>query len=328
MAIYTADQAQTQPSVGSSSFSYDGKDWLNGTPWANLPQGPERNATAAAVQAYVQNFGRLPDQHELSYALPAFMGGDPHFTNVAQGNAFVAGLYQQNQNSPDQIYAKQQAQYKANAPQNYDQVNSIFKSLVDRGASQDELDHFGTLLASGQVDPYQIQQFLQATPEYQNAQDAKFRSGLNDELAGYDRQAFDREKEDVISRYAQMGRSTSPALDVALTDLQAQLNANRGQFLAQTGVSQYAGNKSAAISDYQKSLDDLRNRTNANATAKYNTAVGNNSRLNDITDYGTQEAAYMRALGQYGGGQKPGPLDYLNTGLNVANTASKIYAAA
>ena len=280
--------------------------------------GRGNDKDAVAIKAYYEQFGRPPTQQELSIARPYF--------DTPYGNAYVAQLRQQEENTPDKLYAKQQQQWQQGATQHHDTVKGIFSSMFGRNPSEEELNHYSTLLSSGQADPYELQQFLQTQPEYQNAQDTKFRSGLNTELQGYDQQAFSRGKEDIISRYAQMGRSTSPALDVALTDLQAKINENRGQYLAQLSASQYGGNKASAITGYQKTLDNVNSRVNTAANAPYQNYLMNTKRNNEIQDYGTQRADYMDALGKYGGGQGLGPLDYLNTALNGANTAVNAYA--
>lgn len=287
-----------------------------------------RDETIYARQDFEQIYGRQPTEAELAQIVPAYVGSDQHITNNAQGKSYIAQMYQAEQNSPAKLYEKQQAEWRKEAPNQYGSVGNTIKSLLGRDASQDELDHFGTMLASGQVDAYQLQDFLKAQPEYQGAQDKKFRGELSSELEGYDRSFFDTAKEDVISRYAQMGRSTSPALDVALTDLQGQINERRGQYLAQLGADQYRGNKDAAFGDYRTTQSDWLSRRNQDIDARYSGMDRMRSRADEISDYTRQNSDFDRYNSMYGGGKQPGSLDYLNTAFQGMNAYSNYKKAA
>lgn len=283
--------------------------------------------TAYATRDFQQLFGRAPTASELAQIVPAYVGSNQHVPNTAQGKAFVAQMYDAQENTPDKVYARNQAGYLAKAPEHYNDINQLIQSSFGRAATKQELDHFGAMLASGQVDPYQIQDFFKSQPEYQNAQDKTFREGLNSELENYDRSFFDKAKEDVISRYAQMGRSTSPALDVALTDLQGQIADKRGQYLANLSATQYGGNKDAAMSNYRTTSDDWLNRRNQNTQAQFQTADKLTQRQNELADYTRQSQDFDRNYSLYGGGQQPGPLQYLNTGIQGANAFANVYKA-
>ena len=117
-----------------------------------------------------------------------------------------------------------------------------------------------------------------------------------------------------------MGRATSPALDVALTQLASQINSNRQSYLAQLSASQYGSNKSAALNDYSKTQDQVQNQINQNTAGIYGNNQALNQRLNDITDYNTQANNYARTMNQQ---NKPGWMDYLNLALNGAKTAAQ-----
>lgn len=276
-----------------------------------------------AGKEFYQLFGRNPTPSELAQFSGAY-AGDTNKTNTAQGNQAVAQYFQGQSNTPANIYANQQKQWAAGANQHYDAVNQIVSSALGRKATQDELDHYGTLISSGQADPYQIQQFIQSTPEYQNTQDKNFRTGLDTDLQKSDQTFFNTQKGNIAQQYAQMGRATSPALDVALTQLASQLNSQRGQYLSQLSASQYGGNKAAALGDYQKTQQGVSDRVNQNTQGIYGNTQAMNSRLNNITDYNTQQNAYMDSLGRQ---NKPGWMDYLNTGANVINAGAKIATA-
>src|SRR5574340_323245 len=177
----TTSNPFTQPTTGES-------------PLSALPQyggagGSQEAADFYAARDFSSIFGRNPTASELAMLSGAYMSGDPNIANTAGGKAAVAQYFQALSQTPANLYARQQNQWGQAAPQHYDAVNQLFQSTLGRAPSQDELSHYGTLLASGQADPYQLSQFLQSLPEYQNAQDTKFRQGLDTELQQSD-QAF------------------------------------------------------------------------------------------------------------------------------------------
>jgi hypothetical protein len=288
-------------------------------------QGRDSDAKTAAYDGFYQSYGRAPTTDELNQILPSFLGSDAHVTDVAGGNAFVSQMHQASENTPAKIYERQQQQWKAGANKYYDQVAQTIQGLFGRAPTQDELDHYGTALASGQVDAYTIGEFLKSLPEYQDARDKEFRSGVDSQLQDSDQKFFGRAKEDVISRYAQMGRPTSPALDVALTEFASQLSERRGTYMAQLSANQYGGNKAAAQGQYESDRQDYMNRGNQNIGAQYDQYQDLLKRSRDISDYNRQSEDYSRNLDRYGPGRDAGPLDYLNTGLNTLNTGVNIY---
>ena len=171
-------------------------------------------------------------------------------------------------------------------------MNDIFTNLLKRGATKDEADYFGRMLASGEVTPYEINQFVQQLPEYRTNQDKEFRTGLQDELAGYDEKAFAKEKENILSRYTQAGLQNSSALDFAMTDALGKLADNRGSYLAQLSASQYGGNKDAARQDYQTSLSRLFGNQDYGRDRS-------NSQLDYLTQRADQGVDYQRQRDDY-----------------------------
>lgn len=297
------------------------------SPLASLPEyGGAGGSTQAqeyyAGQEFQKLFGRNPTQSELAQFAGAY-AGDPNIANTSQGNQAVAQYYNNQSNTPANIYAKQQKQWSQGASQHYDVVNQMTQSVYGRKATQDELDHYGTLIASGQADPYQIQDFLKSTPEYQNTQDTQFRQGVDTQLQKSDTDFFNTQKGNIAQQYAQMGRATSPALDVALTQLASQLNSQRGSYLAQLSASQYGGNKDNATADYNRTKSDVSGRINQNTQDIYGANNAMNSRLQNITDYNTQMNAWNAANKP----KSPGTLDYLNVAFKGANSAANAYSA-
>lgn len=328
MAIAT-DQGQS-PQTGylqshSSGPSYD--PTTGETPLSSLPEyGGKGGGTQAqeyyAGQEFQKLFGRNPTQSELAQFSGAY-AGDPNIANLAQGNQAIAQYFQTFSNSPANVYARQQQQWQKDAPSHYDSVGQIIQSSLGRQATQDELSHYGTLIASGQADPYQIQQFIQSTPEYQNAQDTQFRQGVDTQLQKSDTDFFNTQKGNIAQQYAQMGRATSPALDVALTQLASQLNSQRGAYMAQLSASQYGGNKQNAVAGYQNTQNDVANRINQNTQGIYGNNQAMSQRLQNITDYNTEANTFAR----FNQPQKPNWMDYLNAGVNAGKGIAQGSAA-
>jgi len=290
------------------------------------PGGGQKAAEMVAWTDFYKQFGRNPTQSELNMLSSAYLSGDPNLLNSGTGKSALTQYYMSLSNTPANYYKRQQATWAKEAPKQYDNVNSVFKSLYGRDATKDEMSHYSNLLASGQADTYQLSQFLQTLPEYTNKTDEDFRKSLSGELESSDQSFFNRAKEDVISRYARMGRTTSPALDVALTDLQAKLNENRGQFMAQLAASQYGKNKDVAINSFGKTQDDVMGRINQNADYQYKGYQDLLKRTQDIQDYDTQARNFSRNMDQYGP-QGPNALDYLNTAFNGVRAGAQAYGA-
>lgn len=273
------------------------------------------NSAQWAVDKFREILGRNPTASELAQATPIFMGSDPNVADVAAGTAFVSSIA----NSPEQVYRRQQEQYKKGAPEQYGGVTQAFQGLLGRAPTQEELDHFGSLLASGQVDQYQLQDFLKQQPEYRTRQDTEFRQGLSGELQGSDERYFREQIMPAIqANYAKQGRSfESSGFQNALGQAANQQNRERESYLAQLSAQQYAGRQGAARSDYENYIQQLQGRQNASLTAPY-------ARQNELADYTIQKNAYEDYLRRYG---KRGTswIDSLGTGLNFANSFANLF---
>jgi hypothetical protein len=253
--------------------------------------------------------GRELTPQEAAQFAPYFQGG------TENGRAALAQYAQQDKNSPQSLQ-KRAGQYSGD-------VNRLFGQDLGRTANQDESDYYGRLIASG-LSPYEVESYIKQLPEYTNTQDKNFRSGLNDELAGYDQQAFGKAKEDVLSRYASAGIQNSSALDFALTNLMGDIAKERGKYLAGVSTQQYGSNKDAARSDYQSSLDNYLKDRNYNQQRSDSLLDNYQKRSYDVSDYNRQ----MQDLFNYQNNQprqKTSPFDYLNAGLNTVNTGANLY---
>jgi hypothetical protein len=111
--------------------------------------------------------GRDLTPTEFAQFAPAFGSGSQK--EVEAGRGYLAQLAQQEKNSPAALDKK----YQQNAGQYGGQVGGLFQEMLGRSATQEENDHFGKMLASGEVDPYTLRQFMQQLPEYRQQQDAR-----------------------------------------------------------------------------------------------------------------------------------------------------------
>lgn len=281
---------------------------LNGeSPLTDLPAyggrgGGDQAAQYYAAQDFLKQFGRNPTQSELSQLAPAYIGGDPNIASLSQGRGAVAQYYNSYANNPQTIAANQNEKQLAEAPKHFDAVNSVFQSQLGRAASQDELNHFGSLLASGTTDAYQLQQFLQQQPEYTNKQDQSFRDSLSSQLKESDAKYLQEQTIPALqSLYAKQGRSfDSSAFKNAATQSGQQQNVGRDQFLSQLSASQYSGRQQNAYNDYANAVQNRQDLTNSGINATYSGLQGVQSRVNNITDYNTQAQLYNQYLSKYG----------------------------
>lgn len=274
-------------------------------------------------QSAQQYLGRPLDQTEIASAMPYFQGPEGE-TNV---NAYLANIATQQKQDPTNANSPSNPNNPKNTLSQFNpQVNQVFQDLLKRGATQDELNHFSSLISTGQADPYQLQAYVKTLPEYTNAQDTQFRTGLNDELSKYDTAEFGREKQGILSQYAQNGQGggASPSLDYALTNLMGNIAEKRSNYLAGLSAQQYGGNKDLAAANYGNTMNQAYQQSQQDRS---NSLALNNTLLNrgfQGADYQQQMSDYMNYLNN-----RPKPnntLAYINTGLNTINTAGNLYA--
>lgn len=299
------------------------KRYANATPadigTSNGIYGTQDYNNYQAYSGFKSLFGRAPTQSEFSQVIPAFQGPNGHIN----GQAFLANLQQQYQSNPhmDPSKAVKPADVQGS-------VGQQFKSILGRDATPDELAHFTDAIQSGQTDAYGLGSFLKQMPEYTNAQDKTFRSGLNTELQNYDTQEFGREKGNVMADYQKRGLGTSPSLDYALTDLMGKIASNRSAYLSTLSASQYGGNKDLATGNYQNSLNQMYNQNQQKTANQSNYGNALMDRGFQGMDYQTQMNDYMRMLGQANQSRNVlhGP-DWLNLAMQGAGAGMKAYGA-
>lgn len=269
-------------------------------------------SNAAAYNNFKSIVGRAPTASELAQALPIFQQAN----GVTLGNAWLSQYKQQLLQNPNDPLNKDKSGTFS------DSINQTFKTMLGRNATQDELNHFGGLLATGNTDQYQLQDFLRGTPEYQSSQDKQFRNDLSGQLQENDLKFYDRAKQGVISQFMQNGTGNSSALDSALTDLMGQVSQQRDSYLAQLSAQQYGGNKNLALGNYQNTQNQFLDNQNMSRQNSMNQMSYLTGRSNELSDYNRQMQDYMNFYNS----QKPNNmLNYINTGLNTVNTGVNLY---
>lgn len=234
--------------------------------------------------------GRDITPSEFAQIAPSFGNGSQR--EVEAGRAQLAQYAEAQKNTPEALDAK----YAASAGQYGGKVNDIFQRLASRGATKQELDHFGKMLASGEVDEYTLGQFVNQLPEVTASRDLQERQNLNSELTKYDQEFFNKGKENILSRYAQAGIQNSPSLDFALTNLMGDIQKQRTAYLAGLSREDYARGRDLNREDYRITQDRLfgsqdygRNRTDALSDLY-------RKRAYDVSDYRTQQDDLLNLL--------------------------------
>jgi hypothetical protein len=204
-------------------------------------------------------------------------------------------------------------------------VNSLFQSTLGRDATADEADHFSKLMASGQADNYSLSQALQQLPEYQNAQNAKNRTDVTDQLQKADTDYFNQSLMPAIqSNFAQQGRVVGPesqTLANALVSAGNQQNVQREQYLAQLTASDYANTRQNTVNSYLNSTARTQQLQDQTTARNYSLADATNTRSNDISDYYKQQSAYQDYLNSMGRRQSSGLGAAIGSGIGAVGGA-------
>lgn len=268
--------------------------------WSTRESDEQGYAYAKLTEA----LGHPPSDAQLAQATAAYQSGDPNRPNRQAGDAFV---YQMVQGITNPDTAKPQ----------YENVNQIFQSTLGRDATQQEKDHFGSVMAKGDIDQYSLGQWLQQLPESVQKQDKTFREGLSSDLQKQDAQYYNEQVlPGIQSTYAKQGRSfDSSSYAQALAQAAQGQNRQRESFLSNLTASQYGGSQANARADYLN-----------NIARGYQSQDYLRTRGNELSDFASQQQAYNSYLARYGK-RKPDALDYTNLALNGVRTAVSAYSA-
>lgn len=123
-----------------------------------------------------------------------------------------------------------------------DQVSEQFRQVLKRAPSQSEIDFLSKFIDEGDLQPYEIGQILQSTPEYQRSTLAQDTAQFGQVLGTQDENALARAADiagaQAQSRFAGLGRPATSAI--------------ASQVFGQTGnvASQLAQNRQQALADF------------------------------------------------------------------------------
>ena len=288
--------------------------------------GPEAQEYYARLK-FRELFGREARPDELASLSGAYDSGDKNIAGLSAGNSAVAQYYQAQENTPDKQYARQQAEWKKNAPNFYGNIDQLFQGKLGRAATQAERDHFGSLLASGQLNDYQLGEFVNALPENVQKQDRAFREGLNTDLQKQDSQYFNEQiMPGIQSSFANQGRDVRSSAFANSLALAAQgQNRQREQFLSNLTANQYAGSQGLAQRDYLNSYGGYTGLQDYSRQRSAQLQDASTGRINELQDYAIQRRTYDEFLNRYGKQDKW--MDYTNLALNGINAGANAYKA-
>lgn len=289
-----------QPLSGETPYAQEGEAGIDRSKPGE--GGSLSTGKILAWDDFTKLFGRNPTASELAMLAPAYASGDKNISNRGQGSAAIAQYYNTYANSPENINAQKQKQNQAGAPKYYDQVNQMFQGSLQRDATDEEKQHFGGLMASGDVDAYTVQQFLTALPEAVQKQDADFRTGLNKTLQGQDSQYYSEQILPALQAQAsKQGRSLdSSGVQNSLALAAQQQNRQRESFLGDLTASQYRGSQGLAQDAYARAYGAQQDMSSYSLSRNANLTDAYTGRLNSISDYNMQKQAYDDYLRRYG----------------------------
>jgi len=275
-------------------------------PLTELPQwtadrdNVTQNSQFYAGQAFIKQFGRNPTQSELSLLAPTYDAGKGNL-NLAAGNAQVASYYQQQANTPQNLYKQQQNQLAKDAPKFADQINQTFQSNLGRDATDAEKAHFGALMAGGN-DAYQVGQALQSTSEYQATANAKFQGGLKDQLQASNNDYFNKYiLPSLQTNNAMQGRSQdSSGYQAQIANAGNEQNYNLNDFLANASAQNYGNSVQNANSQYQSLMGQQYGLQNAGVSNALSNQYNNQQSNQNMNMYNLQQQAYGNYINRYG----------------------------
>lgn len=292
--------------------------------------GGDQAAAYYAYQDFKNQFGRAPTQSELSMLTPSYVGGDPNVANLSAGKGGVAAYYNSLTNTPTNIAANQQKQaldaYNKNKDQYNGQINQVFQGSVGREASADEANHFGALLASGQIDQYGLSQLLGQSQEAQQRQTQNYQDTLSKNLQSTQGDYFKNYiNPAILSQTAAAGRDPNSS-GVQNAEVQAgkQQNYDLQNYLANFGASQYGQSAQNQQNVYQQYLGQQYGLQNAGISQQLGQQAYMQQNNTNLQNYQLQQQAYNNYLNNYG--NRSNALAIAGTVLGGVQTGMNLYS--
>ncbi len=197
----------------------------------------------------------------------------------------------------------------------------IIKTTLGRDASPDELDFYAGKLAEGEK-PYELAQFLQQSPEFQESKAAKenervkaesdaARGALDQQLLKSEEETFKRSLPTILSSYMKSGRINSSGVDSAIAKERADLASKRQDYIAGLGYQDavraqgynrenFVGGQNQAFQKYLRDSEPYSQRTSAltqlGYTLPFQQAQDRVGRSREVEDYYRQMNDYNRYL--------------------------------
>lgn len=334
----TADEAQWLVTEKAGGFTDPNKLLNEHVQQINtLSSQIMREANAAGVAMTKQEADQLRDQ----LYNPRNASADDSFLSLARSSIYNQKQKQAEKSVQDKIDAIQNPTV---TPELQNTASQVIRETMGRDASQREIDYYAKEMAGG-LSAYELQGYLQATPEYQKAQanvenervkteQAGARESLNQELLKGQQEAFSRAQPAILSQYLKAGRLNSSGLNQALAQAQADLDRERQGFLSNAayqdairaqGYSRenFVGGQAAAFNQYLRQSEpayqqrfNTQNASNslafqqpfASFDRNYEAAQGRTGREQEIADYYREQSDYER---------------YFNQNLQAQKSASK-----
>lgn len=284
----------------------DGETPLTALPTYGGAGGSEQAAQYYAGQDFAAMFGRNPTASELAALAPSYMSGDPNIANQTAGRAQVSAYYNSVANNPTNIAAAQQAQglakYQA-AQAGFDATtNAAFQQATGQSATSDELSHFGSLLATGQIDAYGLSQLAGQTQQAQQYQTQQYQNQLSSNLQQTQGNYFQNYIEpSILSQSAAAGRDpNSSGVQQAGVQAGQQQNYQLQNYLAQFGAGQYGQSAQNQQGVYNQYLNQQYGLTNAGISQQLAGQSNLANQNQNMANQSYQQQAYMNYLNNYG----------------------------
>ena len=151
-------------------------------------------------------------------------------------------------------------------PNTYDQsaVNRIFQQALGRNGTDAEHQFLNPYVTAGTIDPYQIGQYLQGTPEAMQSRLGQQQSQFGNILQQNNGQILSQAADAANASFAQNGRQFSSGQGNAVLQAGQQLAAQQSPLLAQNYMAGQQGLNSQYMGQGQDALSRAYNLTDSN----------------------------------------------------------------
>lgn len=270
-----------------SSYTVKRLRWLSTHPGENVGH-PDWTAATSLYQNFSRLFEREPTQSDINKYVPFYL------QDANLGNAYLEKAREEEKSKPEEI--------KKRAPEFGGQVTETFRQSLGRDPTSQELEHYGGMMATNDLDAYQLAQYLGVTEEATTRKNKAFRGGLSEELQGQGERYFSEKILPAIRQsFAAQGRSVDSSAYAAMLAKAAQdQNLQREQFLSNLSASQYQGNQAGARADYERLLDKYYgDQTYARQRSDY-LSDAYLRRTQELQDYNFKKQTYEDFLRRHG----------------------------